>query len=249
MRNIKLILEYDGSDFFGFQRQTRKRTVQSELESAFSKLFNRKTKISAASGRTDSGVHALGQVVNFKTESALNLERIQKGLNRYLPKTVSVTKAEEAEEDFHARFHARNKVYEYHVWNHPARSPLRIRQAYHFPYKLSLTKMRTAARALKGRHDFKAFCASDRAAREQNKTTVRTIQNFQIKREGDLLIFRVQADGFLYHMVRNLVGTLLEIGQGKRPPGAIRGILASRDRRKAGRTAPADGLFLVNVNY
>lgn len=245
MRNLKLTLEYDGSRFFGFQRQKHKPTIQSALETALSKLFNRRMKISAAAGRTDSGVHATGQVVNFKTRSPLPLEKIQKGLNALLPKEIAVREAQEAPPVFHARYGARRKTYEYLVLNSKVRSPILSGRVYHYPYPLNLERIRRAARALRGRHDFKAF----QAAGSNAKTSVRRIHGLKIQRQNDLIRFVIQADGFLYHMVRNLVGTLLEVGRKARKPEDIRKILKKRSRPLAGHTVPGHALTLVSVDY
>ena len=245
MRNIKLILEYDGAGFYGFQKQPDHPTVQAALEEALTQCFNRKIKISAASGRTDAGVHALHQVVNFKTSNPRPLEQIQRGLNAFLPRTIAVKAIEEAKENFHARFGARFKTYEYLVWNHPIRSPLLAGRSFHVPGKLNLQAMRRGAARLKGRHDFRSFCVTS-SVREN---TVRTLKRFEIKKEGALLRFRLKADGFLHYMVRNLVGTLLEMGRGKLDLKNFQEILAAKDRRRAGATAPAHGLVLLNVTY
>jgi len=233
-RNLKLTLEYDGSRFFGFQRQKNQPTIQAALETALSKLFNRRMKISAAAGRTDSGVHAAGQVVNFKTDSRFPPEKIQKGLNALLPREVAVKEIEEVPADFHARFGARSKTYEYRVLNSSVRSPILNGRAYQYPYDLDLGKMRSAAQRLVGQHDFKAFQATGSSA----KTSIRNIRRLSIQQEGALLRLEIEADGFLYHMVRNIVGTLLEIGRGRHPAKGSRGP-----------TAPAHGLTLTKVVY
>ena len=243
MRNIKLTLEYEGSRFFGFQRQKDKPTIQSELEKALSQLFNHRMKISAAAGRTDSGVHAKAQVVNFKTDSRLPLEQIQKGLNALLPHEIAVKKIEKVPLDFHARYSARAKTYEYLVWNSQIRSPLLNGRVYPFRYPLDLAKMKRAAGILVGRRDFKAFQASGSSA----KTSVRSLRRLAIEREGEMIRFIVEADGFLYHMVRNLVGTLLEIGRGKLSLKEFEKILKSS--RCKSPTAPARGLTFTAVQY
>ncbi|MFA6600329.1 MAG: tRNA pseudouridine(38-40) synthase TruA [Candidatus Omnitrophota bacterium] len=256
MRKIKLTLEYDGTGFSGFQRQNGRPTIQAALEKALSKLFDRRMKIGAASSRTDAGVHAAGQVVHFVTDSRLELFHIEGGLNRYLPAEIAVVKAEEAPADFHARFHARSKIYQYSVWHHPSRSPLRARESHHVYGKLDLARMRRAARVFKGRHDFRSFCASsgrDEEAVEngtvKGRGTVRTVKRFELKKQGSLILFVIEADGFLYHMVRNIVGTMLELGRGKLTVKALKAILAAKDRRRAGGTAPACGLKLARVFY
>lgn len=247
MRNIKLVLEYNGSMFYGFQKQPGKPTIQEALEKALSGFFNCKMKITAASGRTDTGVHAEGQVVNFKTSSVHELWRIQKGLNALLPPSVVVKEIQEVAPDFHARYSVRSKVYEYRVWNHPCRSPLIAGRALHVPYPLNVARMRQAAKKFLGRHDFRSFTST--AALKKDSSCVRAIKCFQIKRQGHLIFMHVEADGFLYHMVRNMVGTLLDVGRGKRKPKDIATILKAKERRHAGMTGPAEGLTLFKVTY
>ncbi|OQA55789.1 MAG: tRNA pseudouridine synthase A [Candidatus Omnitrophica bacterium ADurb.Bin277] len=252
IRNIKLVLEYDGASFFGFQRQPGKPTIQEALEKALSGFFDRKMKIASASGRTDTGVHAEGQVVHFKTDSGRSLYQIQKGLNAHLPPSIAVKSVEEVPEDFHARYSARSKIYEYRVWNHPCRSPLLAGRVHHIAYPLDSAAMRRAAKYLVGRHDFRSF-TSESAVRKGRKrkdvSFVRIIKKLRIDKKGDLLVFRFEADGFLYHMVRNMVGTLLEVGRGKREPSDMKAILDSRARRFSGVTAPPAGLTLHRVDY
>ncbi len=251
MRNIKIVLEYDGAPFSGFQRQPGRLTVQSELEKAIGKLFGKKIKIRSASGRTDAGVHARGQVVNFVVESQIPIERIRRGLNYYLPPAISVVEAEEMPADFHARFDARSKVYEYAVWNAPWRSPLNAARAYHVREKLDLSRMRAGAKFLTGRHDFRAFCASDTKNEEgkKDRNTKRTLYRFDVEKRNRLIRITAEADGFLYHMMRNLAGILIELGRGKRSLEDLRSVLKSKDRRQGAMTAPAHGLTLVRVNY
>lgn len=245
MRNIKLTLEYDGSGYFGFQRQKDRPTLQAALEKAISQLLNRPTKISAAAGRTDAGVHATGQVVNFKTDSRLTLEKIQNGLNALLPKDIAVRRAEEVPAKFHARFGARWKTYEYCVLNSRVRSPLLNGRVYQYSRTLDLFRMKQAARRLVGRRNFKAF----RAAGSSTKGTVRFVRRLKIQQEESLLRFVVEADGFLYHMVRNIVGTLLEVGRGKFSPADFQSLFRKGDRKLAGPTVPSHGLTLVSVRY
>ena len=247
MRNIKLILEYNGSAFFGFQKQPGKPTIQEALEKALSGFFDRKMKIAAASGRTDTGVHAEGQVVNFKISSAHKLWQIQKGLNALLPPPVVVKEIKEVPLDFHARYSVRSKAYEYRIWSHPCRSPLIAGRAFHVPTSLSVPAMRKAAKAFIGKHDFRSFTSV--SAIKKGSSCVRTIKCFQIKRQGHLILMHVEADGFLYHMIRNMAGTLLEVGRGKRKPEDMDAILKKQDRRLAGMTAPSEGLTLIRVAY
>lgn len=256
MRNIKLVLEYDGSAFFGFQRQPGKPTIQEALEKALSGFFDRKMKIAAASGRTDAGVHAEGQVVNFRTSSAHKLWQIQKGLNALLPPAVAVKDIEEVASDFHARYSVRSKTYEYRIWNHPCRSPLVAGRAFHVPYSLDLALMRKAAKAFIGKHDFRSFTSPSaiKSSPESRGASpgsfyVRTIKRFGIIKRGHLILMSIEADGFLYHMIRNMVGTLIEVGQEKRTPQDMVALFNAKDRRKAGMTAPAQGLTLMRVDY
>ena len=247
MRNIKIVLEYNGSMFFGFQKQPGRPTIQEVLEKALSGFFDRKMKIAAASGRTDTGVHAEGQVVNFKTSSAHKLWQIQKGLNALLPPPVVVKEIEEVTPDFHARYSVRSKTYEYRIWNHPCRSPLIAGRAFHVPYALNISSMRKAAKIFTGKHDFRSFTSV--SAIKKGSSCVRTIKRFQIKKQGHLILMHVEANGFLYHMIRNMVGTLLEVGRGKRKAENIETILKAKDRRLAGMTAPSEGLTLMRVTY
>jgi len=245
MRNLKLILEYVGSSFFGFQKQPQQPTVQETLEKSLSKILNQKVKIHAASGRTDTGVHAECQVVNVRTSNLISLSQLQKGLNAILPRQIAVKKIEKVHPRFHARYSARSKTYEYKIWNDRVRSPLKGVRAAHVPVKLNVATMRQAVLRLRGRRDFKAFCAANGSV----KSTVRRIKSFTVSKKGPMVIFKVEADGFLYHMVRNLVGTVLEVGKGKMTVPAIDKVLRSKDRRNAGPTAPAEGLTLVCVRY
>jgi len=247
MRNIKLVLEYNGSAFFGFQKQPGKPTIQEALEKALSSFFARKMKIAAASGRTDAGVHAEGQIVNFKTRSVHKLWQMQKGLNALLPPTIVVKEAEEAPADFHARYSVHSKIYEYRIWNHACRSPLIAGRAFHASYPLNIVRIRKAAKLFVGKHDFRSFTSV--SAIKKGSSCVRTIKRFEIKRQGHLILMCVEANGFLYHMVRNMVGTLLEVGRGKRRVEDIAAILKAKDRRLAGVTAPSEGLILMKVAY
>jgi len=247
MRNIKLVLEYNGSMFFGFQKQPGQPTIQEVLEKALSGFLNCKMKIAAASGRTDTGVHAEGQVVNFRTSSTHELKQIQKGLNALLPPPVVVKEIQEVAPDFHARYSVRSKVYEYRIWNDPCRSPLIAGRTFHIPCHLNLPKMRQAAKTFLGRHDFRSFTSV--SAIKKDSSCVRTIKCFRIKKQGHLILMHVEANGFLYHMIRNMVGTLLEVGKGKRKVEDMAAVLKAKDRRLAGMTAPSEGLTLIRVTY
>src|SRR3989338_2554412 len=210
MRNIKLTLEYDGTHFLGFQTQKQDRTIQGELETALKKLFHKKVKV-IASGRTDSGVHAEKQIVNFHVGSNLDLAKIQFGLNHYLPKDISVRKIDEVSSSFHSQYSAKRKTYEYQVFNSRHRSPLERFRSFFFPYPLDINKMKKAAQLLCGKHDFRAFEASG----GRRRSAVRTIRKFEIQKKDKVISFTVEANGFLYKMVRSMVGTLLQVGSGK----------------------------------
>lgn len=248
MRTIKLTLEYDGTEFHGFQSQPSRRTIQEALEKALSKFYDKPMKIGAASGRTDAGVHAKCQIVHFKTDRPEPLRQIQRALNAHLPHAIAVRKVEEMKPDFHARFHTVDKTYEYCVWNDEARSPFWDKYSFHVGQPLNLAAMRKAAKVFIGKHDFRSFCATEKP-NQKKKDTVRTVKRVLIKKEGSLIRFQFTAEGFLHHMVRNMTGTLLEAGRGKLKAEALKEILAHKDRRKAAATAPAKGLTLLNVTY
>ncbi len=244
-RNIKIILEYDGARYSGFQKQPGKQTIQREIEKALKRLLNESAKISAASGRTDAGVHASFQVVNFKTENPLALNRIQMGLNYYLPRDIAVISAQDVPADFHARFSARTKAYEYRIWNNRVRSPLRAARYYHVPFALDLNVMRAAAKFIIGKHDFSSFCSTGSARRDP----IRKVTKLTLRRADDEILMRIEANGFLYHMVRNIAGTLIEVGRGKASPEDVQAILASCGKRKSLHNAPGHALALVSVTY
>ena len=244
MRKIKLTLEYEGTRYAGWQIQKSADTIQERVEDALERVLREKVRVHAA-GRTDAGVHALGQVAHFQTRSSLPRENIRNGANTYLPSDIVILRAGEVLPDFHARYKAKGKNYRYLVYRRKEPSPFRVDRAYHFPLPLDTEKMERAARHLKGRHDFNAFAASGSSV----KNTVRTLSRIGISEKGELLTFELAADGFLYKMIRNIVGTLLEVGKGKIPPEELKNILNSRDRKLAGPTAPAAGLYLLKVIY
>ena len=244
MRKIKIVLEYDGSRFGGWQLQKNATTIQGKLEEALGRVLGEKVRVHGA-GRTDAGVHALGQVAHFEIKNSLPLKNIQAGGNRYLPPEIVIRRIETAPPDFHARYRAREKIYRYLIYRRKMPSPFRQNRAYHYPYPLDLKKMHRGARFLTGRHDFAAFAASGSSVRD----TTRHLTGLKISDQGELLTLEFRADGFLYKMVRNIVGTLLKVGQGKISPEELKAIRESRDRRRAGPTAPPDGLYLVRVIY
>lgn len=247
MRNIVLRIEYDGADFVGSQWQTNGRSVQGELERAWTQLTQEQRRITL-SGRTDSGVHARGQVANVRSETTRPLHVILRGLNALLPSDVAVLDVWEAEEDFHARFSAIRRDYRYLIESGPVATPLLRRNVVHVAGPLDQAAMQVGLEYLEGTHDFAAFTVAAFTG-----STVRTCflaRCLRVEVLGqELLAIDVAANAFLQHMVRNIVGTALEIGLGRLQPSAIPAILASRDRRKAGRTAPAHGLYLMSVAY
>jgi len=246
MPNIKLILEYDGTNYHGWQAQSGsgRPTVQEAVEKALAVLVNGPVK-ATASGRTDAGVHALGQAANFTTSSTIPAVNVAKALNRLLPPDIRAIRSEEVPADFHARHCAIGKTYQYRILNRPAPSALLRDRAWHVDRRLNAAAMRRAAAALIGKHDFSAF----RSASCSAKNPVRTLRDLSIRKRGDIIEITLKADAFLMHMARNIAGTLVEAGLGRFTPEEVKRILRSRDRGRAGRTAPACGLYLVEVAY
>lgn len=255
IRNIKLILEYDGTNFHGWQIQEKnRRTIQGEIEKALKKIFKRPIRL-IGSGRTDSGVHAVGQIANFKLPLGVqNFEllrdhsKILKALNANLPEDIAIIDAVEARPDFHAQFDAKRKLYRYTILNGTDRSAVLRDFCYFYPYRLNLALMRREAKVLLGQHNFKSFQAADPAVKGE-KSTIRTITKLSIKKTGDFILIDIEANGFLYKMVRNIIGTLLDIGRGRLKERSMKKILKQKNRALAGTTAPAKGLCLVKVNY
>lgn len=250
MRNIRLILAYDGTDFCGWQRQPDAPTIQACLEGALHKLTGAPTPV-CGSGRTDAGVHAAHQVANFQTASPIPCANFVKALNDLLPPTVRIKGADDVPTTFHARFDVRRKTYRYRILMTPVCSPLLWRFVYHYPYYLDRRRMAQAAGLLVGEHDFTSFAAADGQEDKDSNSRVRVIfrSRFLWRPRSSLLVYEVTGNGFLRYMVRNIVGTLIEVGRGKLAPSDIPSILAARDRTQAGPTAPAQGLCLMNVEY
>lgn len=244
MRNFKLTLSYDGTDFFGYQTQKGFRTVQETLEAAILKLTGEKVHANA-SGRTDTGVHAVGQVVNFKSTTRHAPHVVLRALNAHLPPDVIIKEAEEVPLAFDARRHAVRKMYRYVVHVGRVADIFLRRYAYHVPWELDTTAMRKAALSLVGKHDFHSF----ETEWPNRSSSVRTITHLAVNRFGELVWIDVEADGFLYNMVRSIAGTLLNVGRGYWPAAQVVEILQAEDRRLAGQTAPAQGLFLMRVTY
>ena len=244
MRNILLKIEYDGTNYSGWQYQKNSNSIQETIEAALKRITGRKVRLISC-GRTDSGVHAVGHVANFKTTSTISPRNVQRGLNSVLPKDIVIKEAREATLKFNSQLDAKSKLYVYTILNRL--TPMAISRNYvrHIPYELDLNLMRREAECLIGKHDFKSFQAAD----NRKRLSVRTIKRLEIEKKGDLIKIKVESDGFLYKMVRNIVGTLIEIGRDKFKPGIMKKILKAKNRKFAGPTAPAKGLCLVEVKY
>lgn len=243
-RNVRLLIEYEGTQYAGWQLQNDRSTVQGAVMRAIELALGEKPTVYGAS-RTDAGVHARGQVANFRTASGLAAWKIGHALNAHLPEDVAVLEAEDAPEGFHSQFMAKGKHYRYVVRHHRYRSALDRAFCHLVRGELDFEAMQEGARRLVGTHDFRAMATQN----ESKKNTVRTMRRAEWVRHGEYLHFEVEGDGFLYNMVRTFVGTLLKIGKGAMRPDEIPRILASKDRRKAGPVAPAKGLFLMKVHY
>lgn len=244
MRNILLELEYDGTAYCGWQRQAGQPSIQQTLEETIERVTGEKTVLHG-SGRTDTGVHAVRQIANFHTARKLPEWQIQRALNAYLPPDISVRRCIAVPMKFNARFDAKAKRYVYAVRATRGAPPLGRMYFHWTPYQLDLARMRAGAKHFLGTHDFDAFADS----RRKTRSTRRTIKSFHILARRDRFLFVVESDGFLMYQVRSMVGTLIEVGRGKMAPERIRAILEAKDRRKAGPTAPAHGLFLLRVKY
>ncbi|MGE6379785.1 tRNA pseudouridine(38-40) synthase TruA [Peribacillus muralis] len=245
MPKYKCVLAYDGAEFAGYQVQPEKRTIQSEFEAVLAQMHKGAMIKVTASGRTDSGVHAKGQVIHFDSPLTFPTENWVKAFSALLPNDIVVLEVDIVPDDFHARFHTTGKEYRYIIDRSKLRDPFKRNYAYHFPYSLDELKMKEAMNHLIGTHDFTSFCS----AKTEVVDKVRTIQEIDIEENGCYMIFRFVGEGFLYNMVRILVGTLLDVGSGKIAPGEIIGILDQKDRSFAGKTAPAQGLYLWKVFY
>lgn len=243
--NYKLLLQYDGTKLNGWQKQgNTDNTIQGKLEAILQRMYGESVEIHG-SGRTDAGVHALGQVANFHAPAKFSPGEIKSTLNEYLSKDIRVLSVEIADERFHARLTAKEKTYEYRIDNGETANVFSRKYTMREEEPLDLEAMKKAAEYLKGTHDFKTFCAN----KKMKKSTVRTITSIVIEKKEGIVSIRYTGDGFLYNMVRILTGTLIEVGRGKRSPEEMKRILKALDRGAAGFTAPAQGLFLVNVIY
>lgn len=241
-RNIKIVIEYEGTDFYGWQRQPNSRTVQGKIEDKLKEILQEEVTL-IGSGRTDAGVHALEQVANFKTESKLDLDSILKGLNSLLPEDILIKEIEEVDSDFNARYSARSRVYRYKI--HLAKNVFLRKYVWEVLYNLDFEKINSATQLIKGKHDFTSFCVTG-SAKENNQCE---ILKALWDKDGKNLEFEIEADRFLHSMVRSLVGTLVDVGRGYFTLEDFSEILKAKDHTKAGLTAPAKGLYLVKVNY
>ena len=242
---IKAVIEYDGTDYSGFQKQPSRRTVQGELERALTNLFKQDRVKVIGAGRTDAGVHATGQVISFPSPERFPIDRIPPATNGLLPKSIRIKSAEPAPEKFHARYSAKRRTYEYVILNREAPAAILARYAWHLTKPLDLGSMEAACGSLIGRHDFASFGMPDKPG----GSTIREIFDSRIRRKRDAVYLTIKADGYLRGMVRAIVGTLAEIGQGKREVSEMDGMLKACDRRAAGVSAPPQGLFLTRIEY
>jgi len=244
MKNVKLTIQYDGTFFSGWQRQLNGRTVQAEIEKALSIILKKNIKING-SGRTDAGVHALGQVANFREDFTIPIDRIPRALNGLLPEDISILSAVEVDKDFHARYSAKGKKYIYKIYNSKVRSALLRNSSYWVAEALEIEKMKMAAKCFVGEHDFKGFMASS----SKVKKTIRTIYSFDVCVDHKMIIIETSGNGFLHNMVRIMAGTLVDIGKNRIKSEDLSDIIKIGMRERAGHTAPPQGLYLAEVYY
>ena len=244
MRNIKLTIEYDGKDFNGWQKQPNKLNIQGTIEQAIKCVTGEDVELNA-SGRTDAGVHALGQVANFKTNSKIPIEKFAIAINSRLKKSIVIKKAEEVDEKFHSRLNCKKKTYRYIINNSEEGSAIYRNLETHIPQKLDVSKMKQAVKYFEGEHDFKAFKASGTSS----KSSVRTIYEAKVYQKDEKIFIELTGNGFLYNMVRIIAGTLVDVGMEKISPEDIPQIINEGKREKAGKTLPPNGLYLLNVMY
>ena len=244
MRNIKLIIEYDGKKFGGWQKQPTKLNIQGEIEQAIKEITGEDVDLTA-SGRTDAGVHSLGQVANFKTNSNIAIEKFAIAINSKLKKSIVIKSAEEVDEDFHSRYKCKGKKYRYVINNSYQGTAIYRDLEYHISQKLEIDKMKQAIKYFEGKHDFKGFRASGTSA----KDSVREIYKAEIKEDNERILIELTGNGFMYNMVRIIAGTIVDVGLGKIKPKEKPDIINSKDRKRAGKTLPAHGLYLVEVYY
>ncbi len=244
MRNIKLTIEYDGTDYCGWQRQSRLKSIQAVIEQSLNTLLRQKIKL-VGSGRTDAGVHAKGQVANFQAETKLNIKNIHRGLNALLPGDIAVKEIEEVSLGFNSRYDAKSKIYRYTVLRQETRGPFFRNHSLFIPYGLDVEVMKKAASYLEGRHNFRSFQTQNK----ENPQAERTIKKLKISVKKNFIYIDIEADGFLHNMVRRVVGVLLEVGRGKIKAPRVKKILGAKDPCLGGPTVPARGLCLMRVKY
>ncbi|MEE1009022.1 MAG: tRNA pseudouridine(38-40) synthase TruA [Agathobacter sp.] len=244
MKRVKMTVAYDGTNYCGWQIQPNGITIEEVLNTHLTRLLGEEIKVTGAS-RTDSGVHSLGNVCIFDTNTRIPAEKISYALNQKLPEDIVVQGSEEVDENFHPRFSKSKKTYEYRILNRTFRMPTRRLDTYFYHYPLDIAKMQEASKYLEGEHDFKSFCSSD----SQVNTTVRTIYSCIVDKEDEIIKIRVKGNGFLYNMVRIIAGTLIKVGAGDISPEEMVNILEARDRSTAGPTAPAHGLTMIGLEY
>lgn len=244
MRNLLLTISYDGSNYHGWQIQNNAITVQEVFQKAVEKVFCKKLDIKGCS-RTDSGVHANMYCLSLKTDMNISNESVIRALNTYLPKDIAVNCCEEMDDEFHARYNVKTKEYIYKLYNGKIRNPFLEKYAFQYRYPIDAEYLNKEAKAFVGTFDYSGFCSAHSGVED----TVRTVKDFQVWREDDMVYFKVEADGFLYNMVRIMVGTLLFVSEGKIKEGELKDVILSKNRKRAGKTAPAQGLYLNKVNY
>lgn len=245
LRNLLITIQYDGKTFHGWQIQQNALTVQEVFQNALTKITGGFSDLKGCS-RTDSGVHANMYCISVKISHPIPAVRLRSALNSYLPESVVCLDCKEVAPEFHARYACKSKEYVYKIWNSPVRNPFLSGYALHYRYELDIDLLNSAAQAYVGRHDFESFCTLDK---REKGDLVRNVKSFKVERDGDLVTMTVEADGFLYNMVRIMVGTLLDISQGRIPADSIGKIIEKKDRSAAGVTAPACGLYLNRVRY
>lgn len=243
MNNIKLVIEYDGTNYAGWQQQKKEKTVQETLKKAIENVVNEKITL-YGSGRTDAGAHALGQVANFKTKSNLPTSKLVQAINFYLPNDIVVKSARKVSGEFHSQYSTKSKIYRYTILNNNTGSAINRNFCYYYSGDLNIEKMQKASKAILGKHDFSTF-----KSKSDNACNIRTIKKLEIKKKEKHLLFTIEADGFLYKMVRSIVGTLLEVGKGKMTITEFKRVSRSGTRSLAGATVPAKGLCLLKVKY
>ncbi|GFN36899.1 tRNA pseudouridine(38-40) synthase TruA [Tepidimicrobium xylanilyticum] len=244
MINIKLTIQYEGTNYCGWQKQKNGNSIQKEIERAIKEVTGENVNL-IGSGRTDKGVHAIGQVANFLTNTSIPPDRIKFALNNILPEDIRIIESEEVNINFHSRYDAIGKRYKYVIYSSQIGNPLYRNFAYHVPFAFDIEEMKKAMKFFIGTHDFSAFMASNSGA----KSTIRTIDKFFLEKKDDLMVFTIEGNGFLYNMVRIIIGTLVDVGRKRFKSDEIPHIIKSKNRRFAGHTAPPEGLYLVKVFY